>query len=177
MAAQIYNIAKGAFEDAPTPQIYDASAQTYKDSVGLVYDQSKGAWVERWNSFIKNMPESITSGKTSGGSTGAVLSASIDISKYHKLSGTWKVMWCENSQWYPNYQQGYGQIVADTDVLFDTGNCTYANQTYQESSEHYKKGRFSIDVAKYKSLCVKAVATKSYSNWYHCFTISDLVWE
>lgn len=49
MAAQIYNTVKGAFEDAPTPQIYDASAQAYKDSMGLVYDTSKGAWDERWN--------------------------------------------------------------------------------------------------------------------------------
>lgn len=48
MAAQIYKTAKGAFEDAPTPQIYDAAVGAYKDSTGLVHDTSKGAWDERW---------------------------------------------------------------------------------------------------------------------------------
>lgn len=48
MAVQIYDSSAGAFKDAQTPQIYDASTQTYKDSVGLVYDSSNSAWDERW---------------------------------------------------------------------------------------------------------------------------------
>lgn len=48
MAVKIYDTSMGAFKDEPIPQIYDASAQAYKDSTGLVYDQSKGAWDERW---------------------------------------------------------------------------------------------------------------------------------
>lgn len=50
MAVKIYDSSAGAFKDAPTPQIYDASLQAYKDSTGLVYDTSKGAWDERWGS-------------------------------------------------------------------------------------------------------------------------------
>lgn len=48
MAVKIYDASAGAFKDAPTPQIYDASTQAYKESTGLVYDTSKGAWDERW---------------------------------------------------------------------------------------------------------------------------------
>lgn len=48
MAVKIYDSSTGAFKDAPTPQIYDASSQAYRDSTGLVYDTSKGAWDERW---------------------------------------------------------------------------------------------------------------------------------
>ena len=43
MAVKIYDSSVGAFKDATTPQIYDAGAQAYKDSIGLVYDASKGA--------------------------------------------------------------------------------------------------------------------------------------
>ena len=50
MAVKIYDSSAGAFKDAPTPQIYDASTQAYKESTGLVYDTSKGAWDERWGS-------------------------------------------------------------------------------------------------------------------------------
>lgn len=50
MAVKIYDASAGAFKDAPTPQIYDASSQVYKESTGLVYDTSKGAWDERWGS-------------------------------------------------------------------------------------------------------------------------------
>ena len=48
MAVKIYDSSVGAFKDAPTPQIYDAGAQAYKDSTGFVYDESNGAWDERW---------------------------------------------------------------------------------------------------------------------------------
>lgn len=48
MAVKIYDSSEGAFKDAPTPQIYDVSSQAYKESKGLVYDTSKGAWDERW---------------------------------------------------------------------------------------------------------------------------------
>lgn len=48
MAAMIWDAVAGAFKDAPTPLIYDASAQTYKDSTGLVHDESAQAWEERW---------------------------------------------------------------------------------------------------------------------------------
>ncbi len=52
MAVKIYDSSAGAFKDAPTPQIYDVSTQAYKDSTGLVYDQSKEAWDERWDRKI-----------------------------------------------------------------------------------------------------------------------------
>ena len=52
MAVKIYDSSAGAFKDAPTPQIYDASAQAYKESTGLVYDASKGAWEERWGDIV-----------------------------------------------------------------------------------------------------------------------------
>lgn len=50
MSVKIYDASAGTFKDAPTPQIYDASTQAYKESKGLVYDTSKGAWDERWGS-------------------------------------------------------------------------------------------------------------------------------
>ena len=50
MAVKIYDSSEGAFKDAPIPQIYDARSQAYKESTGLVYDTSKGAWDERWGS-------------------------------------------------------------------------------------------------------------------------------
>ena len=50
MAVKIYDSSAGAFKDAQTPQIYDVSTQAYKESTGLVYDTSKGAWDERWGS-------------------------------------------------------------------------------------------------------------------------------
>lgn len=49
MAAKIWNSTQGAFEGASTPQIYDSSVGTYKDSTGLVYDAATGAWMERWS--------------------------------------------------------------------------------------------------------------------------------
>ena len=55
MAVKIYNASAGAFKDAPTPQIYDASTQAYKDSTGLVYDTSKGAWDERWGGLANGV--------------------------------------------------------------------------------------------------------------------------
>ena len=69
MAVKIYDSSVGAFKDAPTPQIYDASEQAYKDSVGLVRNESAQAWEERWsgnndelvifeNGQFKNLPDS-----------------------------------------------------------------------------------------------------------------------
>ena len=44
MSVKIYDSTIGAFKDAETPLICDEQAQAWKDSVGLVYDTSKGAW-------------------------------------------------------------------------------------------------------------------------------------
>lgn len=55
MAVKIYDSIVGAFKDTPTPQIYDASSQAYKDSTGLAYDTRKGAWDERWSGLANGV--------------------------------------------------------------------------------------------------------------------------
>lgn len=55
MAVKIYDSSVGAFKDTHAPQIYDAGAQAYKDSTGLVYDENKGAFDERWGA-VKIVP-------------------------------------------------------------------------------------------------------------------------
>lgn len=55
MAVKIYDSSVGMFKDAPTPQIYDTSIQAYKDSTGLVYDENKGAFDERWSADMEGV--------------------------------------------------------------------------------------------------------------------------
>lgn len=45
----IYDKAAGAWRDAETPLVWDAEAQAYKNSTGLIWDEQAGAWSERWN--------------------------------------------------------------------------------------------------------------------------------
>lgn len=55
MAVKIYDSIVGAFKDAPTPQIYNAGAQAYNDSTGLVYDENKGAWYKLWSADMEGV--------------------------------------------------------------------------------------------------------------------------
>ena len=48
MSVKIYDSTIGAFKDAETPLILDEASGAYKESTGLVYDESVGAWSERW---------------------------------------------------------------------------------------------------------------------------------
>ena len=48
MAVKIWDAQSNAFKDAEIPMVWDSQAGAYKDSTGLVYDESKGAWDERW---------------------------------------------------------------------------------------------------------------------------------
>ena len=54
MSVKIYDSTIGAFKDAETPKIWDEQAQAYKDSVGLVRNESEQAWEERWSPY-KNL--------------------------------------------------------------------------------------------------------------------------
>ena len=48
MAVKIWDAQANAFKDAEIPMVWDSQAGAYKDSTGLVYDESAGAWSERW---------------------------------------------------------------------------------------------------------------------------------
>lgn len=179
MAALVWDNQSQAFVDAKTPTTYNPQLEAWEESNGYEYNHGLGAWEERWSPIISGMPQTMYSGKTLGGSPGAATSDSVDISRIGTLSGKWTVQWYEQSRVYPNYQQGYGEIIADGIAVLNTGNCTHSNQDYSDNNDngtHFKYGTFSIDISAYSSLCVRAVATKSFSNWYHMFSISELVW-
>lgn len=55
MSVKIYDSAIGAFRDADTPLIWDEASGAYKDSTGLVWNESMQAWEERWGS-VKLVP-------------------------------------------------------------------------------------------------------------------------
>lgn len=84
MAVKIYDSSAGAFKDAPTPQIYDASSQAYRDSTGLVYDTSKGAWDERWGS-VKIVPFATGTDEEINAMLAAYYNGKINLADYWKV--------------------------------------------------------------------------------------------
>lgn len=87
MAVKIYDSSVGAFKDAPTPQIYDAGAQAYKDSTGLVYDASKGAWDERWGA-VKIVPFATGTDEEIAAMVNAHYNDKINIADYWAVGDT-----------------------------------------------------------------------------------------
>lgn len=53
MAVKVWDAQSNAFKDAEIPMMWDSQAGAYKDSTGLVYDESTGAWSERWGECVK----------------------------------------------------------------------------------------------------------------------------
>lgn len=87
MAVKIYDASAGAFKDAPTPQIYDVSTQAYKDSTGLVYDTTNGAWDERWGS-VKIVPFATGTDEEIAAMVAAHYADKIRLSDYWKVGDT-----------------------------------------------------------------------------------------
>lgn len=127
---------------------------------------------------LTGMPLSLSTDFTEPGEISTAVSDTIIISSCTRLSGSWDMQWCENSPYYPDYQQGYGEIIADGVSLFNTGNCTYSNRDSSDSGNfhHHKFGTFQLDISSYNNLKIQVTVTKAYSNWAHQFTISNLVW-
>lgn len=48
MAVKIWDAQAKAFKDAEIPMVWDETSGAYKESTGLVYDESASAWNERW---------------------------------------------------------------------------------------------------------------------------------
>lgn len=48
MAVKVWDTQANAFKDAEIPMVWDGASGAYKESTGLVYDESTGAWDERW---------------------------------------------------------------------------------------------------------------------------------
>lgn len=115
MAVKIYDSSVGAFKDAPTPQIYDAGAQAYKDSTGLVYDESKGAFDERWGS-VKIVPFATGTDEEIAAMVNAHYNDKINIADYWAVGDTRTVHLSAMSA------TGVGESHREQDVEFVIGD-------------------------------------------------------
>lgn len=95
MAVKIWDEQSNAFKDAEIPMVWDEASGAYKDSTGLVYNESAGAWSERWNSFDgmylynKGYENNITGGwGTTTYGTGSVARKDSDRIYLHSYRGS-----------------------------------------------------------------------------------------
>lgn len=113
MAVKIWDAQSNAFKDAEIPMVWDSQAGAYKDSTGLVYDESAGAWDERWgktqlfiyDNGVKNNDYVMISNKYLGRRPNndyhymscISLDNQVDLGKYNKLCADIKITATRNN--------------------------------------------------------------------------------